>query len=87
VIYKFDLVTKIAPHRIGGHLQSYAAGATIYQAWHTIFLSWKKLSEHEHVAGATATIPPAIDVWKVFGDIRALWDVNWANQLITHDCQ
>ena len=87
VIYTIDLVTKITPRRIGGHLQSYATGATIHPAWHIIFPSWKKLSEHEHVAGAMATISPAIDVWKVFGDIRALRDANWANELITHDCE
>jgi hypothetical protein len=37
------------------------------------------------VAGATAAISTAIDVWKVFGDVWALWDANWANELIAHD--
>jgi len=37
------------------------------------------------VAGATAAISTAIDVWKVFGDVRALWYANWANDLIAHD--
>ena len=37
------------------------------------------------MAGTTAAVSTTIDVWKVFGDVWALWDANWANELIAHD--